>query len=158
MTYTIVWSHRHVVCVSFSTVLLSLLSAGAQTEMKRVVGDNATLPCHHQFWQSNGQTLDIEWLLQKPNIKQRVVRDLLFFMTSQNLSCLLSLFILFLFYLDFSWCEFCTVHIPYIHTGTVGIYRKLWICIVLIEQIKFYFEICLLCLIGSQLFWIVYIH
>ncbi|XP_051952632.1 CXADR-like membrane protein [Xyrauchen texanus] len=54
-------------------LLLSLLSARAQTEMKQVVGDNATLPCHHQFWQSNGQTLDIEWLLQKPNIKQRVI-------------------------------------------------------------------------------------
>ncbi|CAB1349069.1 unnamed protein product [Coregonus sp. 'balchen'] len=54
-------------------VLLSLLKAGAQTEMKRVVGDNATLPCHHQFWQSNAQSLDIEWLLQKPNSKQRVI-------------------------------------------------------------------------------------
>nr|XP_046149965.1 CXADR-like membrane protein isoform X2 [Oncorhynchus gorbuscha] len=41
--------------------------------MKRVVGDNATLPCHHQFWQSNAQLLDIEWLLQKPNSKQRVI-------------------------------------------------------------------------------------
>uniref|UniRef100_A0A8B9RK20 Ig-like domain-containing protein n=1 Tax=Astyanax mexicanus TaxID=7994 RepID=A0A8B9RK20_ASTMX len=41
--------------------------------MKRVVGDNATLPCHHQFWQSNGQSLDIEWILQKPNVKQRVI-------------------------------------------------------------------------------------
>uniref|UniRef100_A0A8C1DPR3 Ig-like domain-containing protein n=1 Tax=Cyprinus carpio carpio TaxID=630221 RepID=A0A8C1DPR3_CYPCA len=57
---------------SLFLLLLSLLSVGAQTEMKRVVGDNATLPCHHQFWQSNGQTLDIEWLLQKPNVKQRV--------------------------------------------------------------------------------------
>ncbi|KAK6296616.1 hypothetical protein J4Q44_G00327580 [Coregonus suidteri] len=54
-------------------VLLSLLTAGAQTEMKRVVGDNTTLPCHHQFWQSNAQSLDIEWLLQKPNSKQRVI-------------------------------------------------------------------------------------
>ncbi|XP_018603888.1 CXADR-like membrane protein [Scleropages formosus] len=53
-------------------VLLSLLRACAQTEMKRVVGDNATLPCHHQF-QSDSQTLDIEWLLQKPNSQQRVV-------------------------------------------------------------------------------------
>ncbi|XP_052438839.1 CXADR-like membrane protein isoform X1 [Carassius gibelio] len=58
---------------SLFLLLLTLLSAGAQTEMKRVVGDNATLPCHHQFWQSNGQTLDIEWLLQKPNVKQRVI-------------------------------------------------------------------------------------
>ncbi|XP_014070199.1 CXADR-like membrane protein [Salmo salar] len=58
---------------SLFLVLLSLLTAGAQTEMKRVVGDNATLPCHHQFWQSNVQLLDIEWLLQKPNSKQRVI-------------------------------------------------------------------------------------
>lgn len=58
---------------SLFLMLLSLLSAGAQTEMKRVVGDNGTLPCHHQFWQSNGQSLDIEWLLQKPNVKQRVI-------------------------------------------------------------------------------------
>ncbi|KAM9442622.1 CXADR-like membrane protein [Salvelinus alpinus] len=58
---------------SLFLVLLSLLMAGAQTEMKRVVGDNATLPCHHQFWQSNAQLLDIEWLLQKPNSKQRVI-------------------------------------------------------------------------------------
>ncbi|XP_030621064.1 CXADR-like membrane protein [Chanos chanos] len=64
----------HVFCLSFFLlVLLSLLSAGAQTEMKRVVGDNTTLPCHHQFWQSSGQSLDIEWLLQKPNIKQHVI-------------------------------------------------------------------------------------
>ncbi len=103
MIYTIVWSNTHVVRASFSTVLLSLLSAGAQTEMKRVVGDNATLPCHHQFWQSNGQTLDIEWLLQKPNVKQRVVRNILFlcpliiFLVFTH--CLL--FILFQFHLDF---------------------------------------------------------
>ncbi|KAG7470634.1 hypothetical protein MATL_G00115920 [Megalops atlanticus] len=58
---------------SLFLVLLSLLTAWAQTEMKRVVGDNATLPCHHQFWQSDPQTLDIEWLLLKPNSKQRVV-------------------------------------------------------------------------------------
>ncbi|KPP76393.1 CXADR-like membrane protein-like [Scleropages formosus] len=58
--------------ICFSPVLLSLLRACAQTEMKRVVGDNATLPCHHQF-QSDSQTLDIEWLLQKPNSQQRVV-------------------------------------------------------------------------------------
>ncbi|XP_061683348.1 CXADR-like membrane protein isoform X2 [Syngnathoides biaculeatus] len=53
------------------TVLLSPLSGGAQTEMKKVVGDNATLPCHHQF-QSSG-SIDIEWLLQKPNSKQKVI-------------------------------------------------------------------------------------
>uniref|UniRef100_A0A8C6SW90 Ig-like domain-containing protein n=1 Tax=Neogobius melanostomus TaxID=47308 RepID=A0A8C6SW90_9GOBI len=51
--------------------LLCLLSAEAQTEMKKVVGDNATLPCHHQFPPSN--SLDIEWLLQKPNSKQKVI-------------------------------------------------------------------------------------
>uniref|UniRef100_A0A3P8U232 Ig-like domain-containing protein n=1 Tax=Amphiprion percula TaxID=161767 RepID=A0A3P8U232_AMPPE len=54
-----------------------LLSVGAQTEMKKVVGDNATLPCHHQFPSSS--SLDIEWLLQKPNSKQRVVRIITFF-------------------------------------------------------------------------------
>ncbi|KAF3847967.1 hypothetical protein F7725_020995 [Dissostichus mawsoni] len=48
-----------------------MLSVGAQTEMKKVVGDNATLPCHHQFPSSN--SLDIEWLLQKPNSKQKVI-------------------------------------------------------------------------------------
>ncbi|KAG7282830.1 hypothetical protein CRUP_012219 [Coryphaenoides rupestris] len=53
--------------------LLGVLRAGAQTEMKRVVGDNATLPCHHQFWQTDGQSLDIEWLLQKANSKQKVI-------------------------------------------------------------------------------------
>lgn len=58
--------------LSPSSVLLSLLSVGAQTEMKKVVGDNATLPCHHQFPSSS--SLDIEWLLQKPNSKQKVVR------------------------------------------------------------------------------------
>uniref|UniRef100_A0A667X474 Ig-like domain-containing protein n=1 Tax=Myripristis murdjan TaxID=586833 RepID=A0A667X474_9TELE len=56
-----------------STILWLNYAVGAQTEMKRVVGDNATLPCHHQFWQSNSQSLDIEWLLQKPNSKQRVI-------------------------------------------------------------------------------------
>ncbi|KAF7660813.1 hypothetical protein LDENG_00274640 [Lucifuga dentata] len=56
---------------SLFLVLLSLLSVGAQTEMKKVVGDNATLPCHHQFSQSS--SLDIEWLLQKPNSKQKVI-------------------------------------------------------------------------------------
>ncbi|XP_023680562.1 CXADR-like membrane protein isoform X1 [Paramormyrops kingsleyae] len=54
-------------------VLFSLLAAHAQTEMKRVVGDNATLPCHHQFWQADAHMLDIEWLLQKPSSKQNVV-------------------------------------------------------------------------------------
>ncbi|KAL7848399.1 hypothetical protein AOLI_G00231170 [Acnodon oligacanthus] len=41
--------------------------------MKRVVGDNATLPCHHQLWQGDTSLLDIEWLLVKPNAKQKVV-------------------------------------------------------------------------------------
>ncbi|XP_067463292.1 CXADR-like membrane protein isoform X2 [Thunnus thynnus] len=41
--------------------------------MKRVVGDNATLPCHHQFWVGDDPTLDIEWLLLKPTNKKRVV-------------------------------------------------------------------------------------
>lgn len=54
-------------------VLLGMLVAGAQTEMKRVVGDNATLPCHHQFWVGDDPTLDIEWLLIKPNNKHRVI-------------------------------------------------------------------------------------
>ncbi|XP_076001165.1 CXADR-like membrane protein isoform X2 [Genypterus blacodes] len=57
--------------ISAFTVMFSLLSVGAQTEMKTVVGDNGTLPCHHQFWKSN--SLDIEWLLQKPNSKQKVI-------------------------------------------------------------------------------------
>uniref|UniRef100_A0A3Q4HJW1 CXADR-like membrane protein-like n=1 Tax=Neolamprologus brichardi TaxID=32507 RepID=A0A3Q4HJW1_NEOBR len=51
--------------------LVSLLSVGAQTEMKKVVGDNATLPCHHQF--SSSVPLDIEWLLQKPNSPQKII-------------------------------------------------------------------------------------
>lgn len=60
--------------LSLFLVLLSLLGASAQSAlMKQVVGDNATLPCHHQFWQSSGQSLDIEWILQKPNSKQRVI-------------------------------------------------------------------------------------
>uniref|UniRef100_A0A7N6FI13 Ig-like domain-containing protein n=1 Tax=Anabas testudineus TaxID=64144 RepID=A0A7N6FI13_ANATE len=46
---------------------------GWHTEMKRVVGDNATLPCHHQFWVGDDPTLDIEWLLLKPTNRQRVV-------------------------------------------------------------------------------------
>ncbi|XP_056467507.1 CXADR-like membrane protein [Gadus chalcogrammus] len=58
---------------SLFLVLLGVLSAGALTEMKRVVGDNATLPCYHKFWQSNGLSLDIEWLLQKPKSKQNVI-------------------------------------------------------------------------------------
>uniref|UniRef100_A0A668UYX8 Ig-like domain-containing protein n=1 Tax=Oreochromis aureus TaxID=47969 RepID=A0A668UYX8_OREAU len=41
--------------------------------MKRVVGDNATLPCHHHFWVGDHPTLDIEWLLLKPTNRQRVV-------------------------------------------------------------------------------------
>ncbi|XP_015193038.1 CXADR-like membrane protein isoform X2 [Lepisosteus oculatus] len=45
----------------------------AETEMKSVVGDNATLPCHHQLWQMDPRTLDIEWLLQRTNSKQRAV-------------------------------------------------------------------------------------
>ncbi|KAK7881981.1 hypothetical protein WMY93_028155 [Mugilogobius chulae] len=56
---------------SLFLALLCLLSAEAQTEMKKVVGDNATLPCHHQLPSSN--SLDIEWLLQKPNSKQKVI-------------------------------------------------------------------------------------
>ena len=31
-------------------VLLGVLMTYAQMEMKRIVGDNATLPCQHQFW------------------------------------------------------------------------------------------------------------
>lgn len=58
---------------SLLTVLLAVLTACAQTEMKRVVGDNATLPCHHQFWVGDDPTLDIEWLLLKPT--NRVVSD-----------------------------------------------------------------------------------
>ncbi|KAJ8412593.1 hypothetical protein AAFF_G00129290 [Aldrovandia affinis] len=75
-------------CVGFSTefeavmsaivrslflVLLSQITVCAQTEMKKVVGDNATLPCHHQFWQADPLTLDIEWLVLKHNSKQRAV-------------------------------------------------------------------------------------
>ncbi|KAM8854348.1 CXADR-like membrane protein [Synchiropus picturatus] len=56
---------------SLCVVLVGLLSVDAQTEMKKVVGDNATLPCHHQLPSSN--SLDIEWLLQKPNSKQKVI-------------------------------------------------------------------------------------
>ncbi|XP_035291074.1 CXADR-like membrane protein isoform X1 [Anguilla anguilla] len=58
---------------SLFLVLLGQMGVCAQTEMKKVVGDNATLPCHHQFWQAGTTTLDIEWLLQKPNSKQTVV-------------------------------------------------------------------------------------
>ncbi|XP_031429431.1 CXADR-like membrane protein [Clupea harengus] len=58
---------------SLFLVLLSLLSASAQTaQMKQVVGVNATLPCHHQYWQSS-DSLDIEWILHKPNSKHRVL-------------------------------------------------------------------------------------
>ncbi|XP_030648061.1 CXADR-like membrane protein [Chanos chanos] len=55
------------------TLVLSVQQASSQTEMKRVVGDNATLPCHHQFWQADTSTLDIEWLLLNPSSKQKVV-------------------------------------------------------------------------------------
>lgn len=65
------WTYDCVLCLY--AVLLGVLVAGAQTEMKRVVGDNATLPCHHQFWVGDDPTLDIEWLLLKPNNKHRVV-------------------------------------------------------------------------------------
>uniref|UniRef100_A0A668UWU2 Ig-like domain-containing protein n=1 Tax=Oreochromis aureus TaxID=47969 RepID=A0A668UWU2_OREAU len=54
-------------------LLLGVLMTCAQTEMKRVVGDNATLPCHHHFWVGDHPTLDIEWLLLKPTNRQRVV-------------------------------------------------------------------------------------
>uniref|UniRef100_A0A8B9KVW6 Ig-like domain-containing protein n=1 Tax=Astyanax mexicanus TaxID=7994 RepID=A0A8B9KVW6_ASTMX len=53
--------------------VLGVLRVSGQTEMKRVVGDNATLPCHHQLWQADTSLLDIEWLLVKPNAKQKVV-------------------------------------------------------------------------------------
>lgn len=56
-----------------SSVLLGVLTAWALTEMKRVVGDNATLPCHHQFRLGDDPTLDIEWLLLKPT--NRVVSE-----------------------------------------------------------------------------------
>lgn len=49
------------------------MTTGSQTDLKRVVGDNATLPCHHQFWVGDDPTLDIEWLLLKPTNRQRVV-------------------------------------------------------------------------------------
>ncbi|XP_026871218.1 CXADR-like membrane protein isoform X2 [Electrophorus electricus] len=54
-------------------LVLGVLRVSGQTEMKRVVGDNATLPCHHQLWQADTSLLDIEWLLVKPNTKQKVV-------------------------------------------------------------------------------------
>ncbi|KAM8835296.1 CXADR-like membrane protein [Synchiropus picturatus] len=54
-------------------ILLTQLSTCAKTEMKRVVGDNVTLPCYHQFWVGDDPTLDIEWLLLKPTNRQRVV-------------------------------------------------------------------------------------
>lgn len=63
----------HQVCLSLS-VVLGVLQASGQTEMKRVVGDNATLPCHHQLWHADTSLLDIEWLLVKPNAKQKAVR------------------------------------------------------------------------------------
>ncbi|XP_056591771.1 CXADR-like membrane protein [Triplophysa dalaica] len=54
-------------------VLLSVLQANSQTEMKRVVGDNATLPCHHQLWQADMSLLDIEWMLHKSSTRQKVL-------------------------------------------------------------------------------------
>ncbi|XP_040007049.1 CXADR-like membrane protein [Xiphias gladius] len=57
----------------FRGVLLGVLTTYAQMEMKKVVGDNATLPCHHQFLVGDDPTLDIEWLLLKPTNRQRVV-------------------------------------------------------------------------------------
>ncbi|XP_070839165.1 CXADR-like membrane protein [Chaetodon trifascialis] len=59
--------------ITLFLVLLGMLMTCAQTEMKKVVGDNATLPCHHQFWVGDDPTLDIEWLLLKPANRQRVV-------------------------------------------------------------------------------------
>ncbi|KAM6970680.1 CXADR-like membrane protein [Aplochiton taeniatus] len=59
--------------LSLFLVFLGILTACAQTEMKKVVGDNATLPCHHQYWAGDAPTLDIEWLLLKPTNKQKVV-------------------------------------------------------------------------------------
>ncbi|KAM9847013.1 CXADR-like membrane protein [Aulostomus maculatus] len=56
-----------------NVVMLVVLTTCAQTEMKRVVGDNATLPCHHQFWMGDDPTLDIEWLLLKPNNRKVVI-------------------------------------------------------------------------------------
>ncbi|KAM4620189.1 CXADR-like membrane protein [Polymixia lowei] len=60
-------------CVILFLVLLGVLTTCAQTEMKRVVGDNATLPCHHQFWAGDAPTLDIEWLLLRSTNRQRVL-------------------------------------------------------------------------------------
>ncbi|XP_062870583.1 CXADR-like membrane protein [Trichomycterus rosablanca] len=54
-------------------LVVHVLCANGQTEMKRVVGDNATLPCYHQLWQGDTSLLDIEWLLVKPNAKQKVL-------------------------------------------------------------------------------------
>ncbi|XP_058483993.1 CXADR-like membrane protein [Solea solea] len=54
-------------------VVLGVQATYTQMEMKRVVGDNATLPCHHQFWAVEDPTLDIEWLFLKPTNRQRVV-------------------------------------------------------------------------------------
>ncbi|XP_068577399.1 CXADR-like membrane protein [Cebidichthys violaceus] len=59
--------------VTLFFVLLGVLTTYAHIEMKRVVGDNATLPCHHQFSVGDDTTLDIEWLFLKPTNKQRVV-------------------------------------------------------------------------------------
>lgn len=65
--------HSNLGLICLSAVLLGVLTTCAQTEMKKVVGDNATLPCHHQFWVGDDPTLDIEWLLLKPTNRQRVV-------------------------------------------------------------------------------------
>jgi hypothetical protein len=78
-------------------VLLGVLSAGALTEMKRVVGDNATLPCYHKFWQSNGLSLDIEWLLQKPKSKQNVVSLFLPAILLLGLPCFSMFYVCYLF-------------------------------------------------------------
>ncbi|XP_068456197.1 CXADR-like membrane protein [Clinocottus analis] len=68
---------QHVVHWTLAAVkplfLLCLWTTCAHTETKRVVGDNATLPCYHQFSVGDDPTLDIEWLLLKPTNKQRVV-------------------------------------------------------------------------------------
>lgn len=47
--------------------------------MKRVVGDNATLPCHHQFWVGDDPTLDIEWLFLKRVVSICLPKNLIYF-------------------------------------------------------------------------------
>lgn len=66
-------SNSNLELACLSVVLLGVLTTYAQMEMKKVVGDNATLPCHHQFLVGDDPTLDIEWLLLKPTNRQRVV-------------------------------------------------------------------------------------